>query len=247
MEKHFEKQYHNLEKNHFWFKSRRHFIINWLKNQPKNSKILDIGCSSGLLMEDLSKNNFINSNLYGIDISNEAINHCKNKGFKNTFVMDAQNITLNKKFDFIIASDCLEHLKNDEKALKNWSELLEEHGKLLVFVPAFMFLWSYHDVINMHYRRYTKKELELKASNNGFEIEKSGYWNFTLFFPVTIFRIIKNKMNVLFNKKDQQTDLNSVGSFNNVLFQIIKTENKLLKHITFPLGISTFCILKKSN
>jgi predicted SAM-dependent methyltransferase len=73
--------------------------------------------------------------------------------------MDAQNITLDEKFDVIIASDCLEHLKEDEKALKNWYELLNKNGVAFIFVPAFMSLWSYHDEYNMHYRRYTNSEL----------------------------------------------------------------------------------------
>lgn len=246
MEKDFEKQYHAFETDHFWFKSRRHFIINWLKQKPKNSEILDIGCSSGLLLEDLAKSDFTLSNLHGIDISSQAIENCKNKGLENTHVMDAQNIKLNKKFDFIVASDCLEHLKYDEDALKNWSTLLKENGRLLIFVPAYMFLWSYHDVINMHYRRYTKKELLHKALNNGFELEASGYWNFTLFFPVFIFRLISKTIGSLFNKKENQNDLKSISRLNNILFYIIKTENKYLKHFAFPFGVSTFCILKKN-
>ena len=108
MKRSFEKQYHESEKKHFWFKSRRNYIIELLKNSPKNSKILDIGCSSGILLSELVEIGFDITNLYGIDISNYAIDNCKKNGLYNVFVMNAQNISIDNTFDFIIASDCLE-------------------------------------------------------------------------------------------------------------------------------------------
>ena len=114
MEKEFEEKYHQIEKNHFWFKARRKYIIQLLKSQPKHINILDIGCSSGLLLKELINIGFEPDNLFGIDISSIAIKNCKKNGLGNTSVMDAQCIELNKTFDVIIASDCLEHIENDE-------------------------------------------------------------------------------------------------------------------------------------
>jgi 2-polyprenyl-3-methyl-5-hydroxy-6-metoxy-1,4-benzoquinol methylase len=242
LEKEFEKQYHQFEEKHFWFKSRRRLIINMLSKADKRSSILDIGCSSGLLLTDLNNSNFNSSNLYGIDISKDAINESQNRGHKNTFVMDAQNIILDKKFDYIIASDCLEHLRDDSKALKNWRNLLKDEGTLIVFVPAFMFLWSYHDEINMHYRRYTEKMLTNKVKKTGFNVIKSGYWNFTLFLPVVLYRYISKAF-----AKRTKTDINTIGSFNGILFKILDTENKLINFLKFPYGVSTFCVLKKTS
>lgn len=163
MEENFEKKYHDVETNHWWFKSRRKYLIDLLKNSPKDSKILDVGCSSGVFLKDLEKIGFNPDHLFGIDISEKAILNSKKNGLKNTFVMDAQNITLTEKFDIIVASDCLEHLENDSKALNNWNNLLNKNGQLYVFVPAFMRLWSYHDEVNMHFRRYKKNELKSKT------------------------------------------------------------------------------------
>ncbi|AEH01630.1 bifunctional 2-polyprenyl-6-hydroxyphenol methylase/3-demethylubiquinol 3-O-methyltransferase UbiG [Lacinutrix sp. 5H-3-7-4] len=247
MEKDFEKKYHKYETNHFWFKARRHYIASYLKNKSKDLHILDIGCSSGILLENLYRKGFKKNNLYGVDISAEAIKNCKTNGLKNAFIMDAEKISLDKKFDIIIASDSLEHLKNDEQALKNWLGLLKDDGELLIFVPAFNFLWSNHDDVNMHYRRYTRKQLILKVKNNGFQIKTSGYWNILLFIPVLIYRLISNLLNIVFNKKEKQSDINKITFFNGLLFNILKTENKLLKYITFPFGVSTYCIVKKGN
>jgi SAM-dependent methyltransferase len=245
MEINFEKKYHDLETNHWWFKSRRKYLIDLLKNTPKNSKILDIGCSSGILLKDLEDNGFAPENLFGIDISEKAIANCKRNQLANTFVMDAQNITLNETFDVIIASDCLEHLQEDEKALKNWKSLLKLNGTMYVFVPAFSFLWSYHDTINHHFRRYTKRELKTKLQQQDFIITRASYWNFMLFFSILIIRKVTNlfKQNKP-NKGDLKIERTIVNS---LLLNLLLIENKLLKHLNFPFGISVFCIVTKKK
>lgn len=245
MEKDFEKVYHDVETNHWWFKSRRNYLTDILEKAPKNFKVLDIGCSSGIFLKDLEKSGFDVNNLYGVDISDEAIANCKANGIPNAFVMDGQNITLNIQFDIIIASDCLEHLKDDTAAIKNWKSLLKDNGKMYVFVPAFMSLWSYHDTVNMHYRRYTKKQLVSLFKTQNLEIKQSGYWNFSLFIPVYIFR----KLSGFFNKnKSAKSDI-SIGNLfvNKLMLQLLLLENKLSKFVKYPFGISTFCIAEKKN
>jgi len=243
MKKDFEKKYHDVETEHWWFKSRRKYILDLLKDIPKDSKVLDIGCSSGVFLKELEAFGFETKNLYGIDISDKAIRNCKDNGIDNAFVMDAQNITLNEKFDIIIASDCLEHLENDKKAVKNWNDLLKIGGKMFVFVPAFQSLWSYHDVVNMHFRRYTKTELKSRLQAENLEIIKSSYWNFFLFLPVYLFRLISSSVQ---KNKTGESDISIGNSFvNKALLILIIFENKLLKFFNFPFGVSTFCIAKK--
>lgn len=244
MKSQYEETYHQLETKHYWFRARRTYILQELDKLDRNLKILDIGCSSGILLGELAMAGFKSENLYGIDISEKAISNCKNNGFKNTFTMDAQNINLDHKFDIIIASDCLEHLENDEKALNNWNHLLKQGGIAYIFVPAFMALWSEHDEVNMHYRRYTGKELREKLINNGFRIKKSGYWNFFLFLPILIMRILSR---VKTKRSDNTGNLNKITLMNGLLFKLINLENKLLKHINFPVGVSTYCIAQKDN
>jgi SAM-dependent methyltransferase len=244
MNEDFEKLYHQLEKKHFWFKARRGYILQELNKVDRDAKILDIGCSSGILLEELAQMGFQLNNLYGIDISEKAINNCKSAGLENTFVMDAQKVSLNQKFDIIIASDCLEHLANDEEALANWSNLLNTNGIAYIFVPAFMTLWSEHDEANMHFRRYTQRELIDKLKKNGFEIKKSSYWNFSLFMPILLIRFLSR----LKPSKGKNTgNLDSLPLFNSLLFSLLNFENKLLKHLNFHVGVSAFCVATKAS
>lgn len=242
MKSDFEELYHQLEKKHFWFRARRKYILNQLDKVDRNSKILDIGCSSGILLAELSQIGFKLDNLFGIDISENAISNCQKTGLTNTFVMNAQNITLDQKFDIIIASDCLEHLEDDEKALKNWNNLLKPKGLAYIFVPAFMSLWSKHDEVNMHFRRYKRNELRNKLKNNYFDIIKSSFWNFSLFTPITIARFLSR---FKLSKKNNTGDLDKLPIFNNLLFTLLNFENMLLKHINFPIGVSSYCIAIK--
>lgn len=245
MKEDYEKKYHDVETNHWWFKSRRKYLLDLLKDAPRKSKVLDIGCSSGILLKDLENSGFENKNLFGIDISENAIKNCKANGIPNSFVMDAQNISLPETFNIIIASDCLEHLQDDKKALTNWKSLLNVGGTMYVFVPAFMSLWSYHDEVNMHFHRYTEKELKAKLLAQGLSIQKSSYWNFFLFLPVYSFR----KLSTLFNKdKKGESDISIKNNFtNSALLTLLTLENKLLSVFNFPFGVSTFCIAKKTQ
>ncbi|MFP4845458.1 class I SAM-dependent methyltransferase [Winogradskyella sp. PE311] len=244
MDKTYELKYHEIEDSHFWFKSRRNYILQLLKDENRNSRILDIGCSSGLLLKDLENIGFKKENLFGIDISKKAIDNCKSNGLNNCFVMSGENITIQQNFDIIIASDCLEHIERDTDAVKNWKQSLKIGGKMFVFVPAFKSLWSNHDVVNMHFRRYKKKQLTNILIDNQLEIKKSGYWNFTLFLPLYVIRGLSNLFPTK-KSKNNNGDLYNIGLLNKPLLFLLNSENKILNYLNFPFGISTYAIAKK--
>jgi SAM-dependent methyltransferase len=242
MEKQFEALYHELERHHWWFNCRRKQVLE-MARPVKGEKILDVGCASGLLLEDLVAAGMEKSNLYGIDVSEEAIEKCHAKGFQHTYVMDGAAISLEKEsFDLLIASDCLEHIEQDEKALQNWYSLLKPGGRILVFVPAFMSLWSAHDVVNYHFRRYTREELVQKATKTGFQIQRKGYWNFFLFLPIYLVRSLKNLTgNKDVDPETVSSDLQPTPApVNQILKWVLRTEAFLLRFLDFPVGVSTF-------
>lgn len=234
----FEASYHNNETQHFWFKARRDFIKKLLSKASKNSSILDIGCASGVLIEELISEGFNSKQIHGIDISKNAIKRSKDRGLKQTQVMDAQHIETTHTFDILIASDCLEHLKEDTKALNHWYKLLKPNGRLIVFVPAYSFLWSKHDEVNEHYRRYTRSELKQKLIASNFTIEKASYWNTLLFFPIAIVRILSR---IFYSKHNVDSANLAIPLGNNIFYQLLKLENKLLLNYNSPFGVSVFC------
>ena len=231
MEKPYEVKYHKLEKNYWWFKSRRDILLELIINSGKNSKILDIGCSRGELIKELNNVGF--KNTYGIDKSEKAIKLCKKQNLKKVFIRGGTKTKFkNKEFDIIIASDILEHIKNDNLALTEWNRILKPNGKIIIFVPAFKFLFGKHDRLNQHYKRYGKKELVEQLQDSNFNIERISYWNCISFIP-----------KIISKNKDQLYEINE--KINKTLIYSLKFENLLLKKINLPIGTSLFTIAKK--
>lgn len=246
MSKSFEVKYFELEENSWWCQSRRDIITKLIKTLDinKGSKILEIGCSSGTLTKSLEQMGF--ANVYGIDNSRIAISLCKKRGLKNVFVMDGAKTRFKKEeFDVIIASDILEHIKNSGSALNGWRKIMKPGGILIIFVPAFNFLWSEHDTSNVHYRRYTKNGLVNDLKMADFKIDRISYWNFILFFPASIVRIFQH----MFMKRKIQTlqqlyEINPI--LNKIIISMLKFENWFHKRLNFPVGVSIFAIARKS-
>ncbi|MDQ6863530.1 MAG: class I SAM-dependent methyltransferase [Thermoproteota archaeon] len=82
-----------------------------------------------------------------------------------------------RKFDSIIAINVLEHVENDEFALQQLYDMLRKGGRLFLLVPCHKFLYNVIDQEVGHFRRYVKSELEHKAKNNQFTIERMFYFN----------------------------------------------------------------------
>jgi len=102
----------------------------------KDKKILDIGCATGNSVEILKKNNRI----YGVDISNHAIDECKRRfpKIKDHFQCIDINLSIPKfktKFDLILLLDVIEHLENFEFLRKIITSYLTKDGVLIITTP----------------------------------------------------------------------------------------------------------------
>ena len=167
------------------------------------------------------------------------------KGLENIEIMDASDMHFNNNtFDLIISSDNLEHLKNDQEVLRDWNRVLKPNGILIVFVPAYKFLWSVHDTANYHFRRYSKWELCNKLLRANYSIVRCSYWNFILFVPIG--------MSILFSKLFARKAVYSNKIFsipvwmNNLLIKVMRFENRFTETNDIPIGISIFFIARKN-
>ncbi len=245
MDKLWEQNYCQLEENYWWCVARREIILSLILKfkLSKEAHILDIGCSGGCLIQELIKKGF--KNVYGVDISEQSIAQCKKKGLKNIENMDASDMCFNNNtFDLIISSDNLEHLKNDQEVLRDWNRVLKPNGILIVFVPAYKFLWSVHDTANYHFRRYSKWELCNKLLRANYSIVRCSYWDFILFTPIGM-TILLSKLFV--RKSVYSNKIYSVPVWlNNLLIKVMRFENKIIEINNIPFGISIFFIARKN-
>ncbi|MFC2135036.1 methyltransferase domain-containing protein [Bacteroidota bacterium] len=144
------------------------------------------------------------------------------------------------KFDTIIFTHVLEHLKDDRKALIKSYDILEKGGKVLIEVPALPLLFSVHDEVLGHYRRYTKKMLRNIIDIEMFNIEKLFYNDLIgVLGSFYFFKIRQIKINT-----DSGLSLvENQGMFYDKY--IVPIEGKLEKFIKPPLGLSLTAVLTK--
>ncbi len=240
MEKYLYTEFYNNEEIHWWHRSAREIQLYFVKKylRTKKPSILDIGCGTGSTLRQLSKL----GKVIGIDFSQEAINYCNKRGLKNVTLGDATRLRFrSKSFDCVTVFDVIEHIDEDLKAFKEIKRVLKSGGIAIFTMPAFMFLWDNHDVVNQHYRRYSMQELKNKLQFTSFEIVYTSYMNFFL-FPVVVFVKFFNK---LIGRKGQFNVQIVKEPFNSILYRIFSLEKHFLPHVKFPFGVSIICVVKR--
>lgn len=234
----YERAYHEFEITNWWVKARRQISLLYL--EKFNAKcILDVGCAAGTMMLTLEEQGF--PEVYGIDISDKAVEECLEKKL-HTFKESAEETHFKENFfDALVASDVLEHTSSDSKTLKEWHRILKPGGHVLLFVPAFMHLWSSSDEINHHRKRYRLPEIFDIAKENGFTVKKASYWNFSLYLPLLVVSRLRNLFKI---RSENLKAVNPV--LNSFLYALMSAENWLItKGVKLPFGVSCFAILEK--
>jgi SAM-dependent methyltransferase len=239
----FEASYHAAEDANWWFLARRDMVRRLLVDVgvPRDAAIVDIGCAGGASLDDLARHGY--TDVTGADMSAAAVERCRMRG-KKAVVADATSLPFgDQSVDLVIASDILEHVSDDAAALREWRRVLKPGGLALIFVPAHPFLWSAHDDVNHHVRRYRKAGFVERLSEAGFRIERVSFWNVALFFPTWLVRVLMN----IFKRSDRSPSVAMPQPIiNRTLTAWLTMENALLTDIGSPVGVSLFAIVKKT-
>ncbi|OGF90510.1 hypothetical protein A3I27_02490 [Candidatus Giovannonibacteria bacterium RIFCSPLOWO2_02_FULL_43_11b] len=235
---------YNIEKYHWWFRGRRKVISECLKLfcPEKVEKALDIGCGTGFnatLLGNFAKN------VFGLDSSDIAIDLANKLNPNFTLILgEFPRIELREKYDIIAMLDVLEHLEDDSAALKKIEEQLKPGGLALITVPAFSFLWTEHDNLLHHKRRYTKAGLRARILfDTNLIIKKLSYFNLLMFPVIFVFRFLRK----IFNFNEGESDFFILPRIlNNSLEKIFSLEANILRWIDLPFGVSIICVLQKT-
>lgn len=240
----YEKMYQSEESN-WWYTGRRDLIMKAVRkfrdtSEDKSMQILDAGCGTGINLRYLKAY----GKAYGLDISKEALKFSRIRGPSPLICGSLDKLPLkSKQFDLIVALDVIEHIQDDQAAVRELNRILRPGGCLILTVPAFQLLWSNHDLAVHHKRRYTRSELCDILRLGGFEIKRATYWNFFLFLPVVAMRMLKR---ATLCKQENKTDLIELpASLNQIFYGLLKVENIILDWLELPLGVSVMCICRK--
>lgn len=245
MEKEELEQMNEMEEKYWWHEGRRFVLSKMLQKCYSKSSdpllILDFGCGTGGNFKFLSKF----GKVYGVDSSKDAIAYCRSKD-QSVKLISGQDIPFQRdSVDIVTAFDVLEHIDDDCAIIREYHRVLKAKKNVIVTVPAYKFLWSDHDEILGHCRRYTLKELCNKFEKNGFKTVKSSYF-ITSFFPlILVYRAYRIVFSKHLNKKTSYVKLPK--SLNNFFTLIIRVEAFLLNRINFPFGCSVVAIFEKED
>ncbi len=140
--------------------------------------------------------------------------------------------------------DVIEHIEDDVAVLRDVYNTLPSSGWFVASVPAYQFLWSIHDEIHKHYRRYTRKKIVRLIKDAGFEIEFASYFNTLLFLPGLLKRIIDK---IIPSKKGEAEVAVEVfpGPINSFLTSVFRFESKFFPKFKFPFGLSIIVVARK--
>jgi SAM-dependent methyltransferase len=170
------RELYELEERHWWFRSRRRVVAALLARAGATTgspRILDAGCGTGRNLVDYARL----GPAEGVDASPEAVAFCHRRGL--TEVRESPLETLpfpDGRFDLIVATDVIEHLDDDRRALAELRRVAAPGGRLVLTVPAYGWLWSVHDVSMHHRRRYTLGRLRAAVGATGWRTELGTYF-----------------------------------------------------------------------
>lgn len=240
----------NIYHRHPWEVSRKNVLIQFIKQSEINfpiKRIVDIGGGDGYVINSLVEKKLAEE-YYAIDIAyNEVLinqfkeNYANNKVIYLNSLEDYFKNIPSSEGTLFLCMDVLEHLSNENEILEH---LIEVRGSYFFFaVPAFQSVFSYHDELLGHYRRYSLLELQNVLEKYSFKIKQKGYY----FSSLLLFR----KMEQLFNKKRSETitEWNGNKFKELIIISILKLDFKtslLLKKVGVNLpGLSCYCLCKK--
>lgn len=239
-------KYYHFERKHWWFTIRSKIISETIAKwvSPKmQTAILNTGVATGGSSEWLQQ--------FGTVISVEN-DPAACRFIKEELKLDVTEASITRlpftdnSFDMVCAFDVLEHVKEESAAYEEMKRVLKKEGALVVTVPAFRFLWSRHDVVNHHIRRYTRSSLKEKLQEKGFVIVYASYFNSLLFIPIALYRMLYSKF--FGNRKlrsDFEIPLAKNRTLNKFFSMVFSAERHLLKRISFPAGISIILVARK--
>ena len=227
-----------LDDRHWWYRARRRIIADLIRRAarpPADAQVLEIGCGTGHNLAMLAGFGHVEG--LELDAEARAISE-KRLGRK---VMSSPLPELSevpdRHYDLIGAFDVIEHIEDDRAALASIAAKLKPGGRFVMTVPAHQWMWSAHDAVNHHKRRYSKAGLKALISGSPMKLDKVGYFN-SLLFPLAVAQRAASKLR---GREDADVKL-PPAPLNVALEKIFEAERYLVGRLPLPPGLSLFAV-----
>lgn len=237
----YEVEYHH-EMSHWWYVERRRLfrkVIRSYFRETEKIRCADIGSSTGANLTLFSELGALVS--FGLEYQYEAIQLAKRKSSIPLLQGSGEELPFNQgSFDLVTCTDVLEHIRADATAVNEIHRVLRPGGYALITVPAFQSLWGHQDEVSHHLRRYRRREIENIFTYAGFEIIESFYFNWIMFFPVLLVRLLSRLISF---KMQSEGDINS-PLINKILTLVFRFDCTLARRLPIPFGVSVLILVR---
>jgi SAM-dependent methyltransferase len=227
-----------LDQRHWWYVARREVIAALIRRRVKpaaGAQLLEIGCGTGHNLGMLAQFGAVDA--LEVDSTARALAEKRLGRHVHSAPLPELSGIPHRHYDMVAAFDVVEHIPDDKAAVESMARLLKTGGKLVVTVPAHQWMWSAHDVVNHHQRRYSKAGLKRLIEDSPLNLEAVGYFN-SLLFPVAVAERFASKL----RGKDSADLSLPPAPLNQALERIFAAERVLIGRVPLPPGLSLFAV-----
>jgi SAM-dependent methyltransferase len=232
-----------LDQRHWWYRARRKVLASLIARvvrPQRGSRILEVGCGTGhnLAMLDMF------GSVEAIEVDPAARSLAEQRLGRPVGSAPLPELAgvPDGAFDLIGSFDVIEHIEDDRAALTGIARCLKPGGKFVMTVPAHQWMWSAHDVVNHHHRRYSKSSLTTLFERSPLKLERIGYLN-SLLFPVAVAARAAGKL----RGKDDGDDTLPPAPLNAALEAVFAQEARLIGRVPLPPGLSLWAVASSAG
>ena len=237
MDPSYKARYEYLYQTHWWWRARESILLKELgalcAQMSFRPSILDIGCGNGLLFRELAKY----GSPEGIEVDESLVSQEPKLG--PVYTTSFEEWEAPHSYDLILMLDVLEHVEDDLEFLRKAKSVLTGTGRLLITVPAGPELFTSHDLINHHLRRYRRAQLLAVLEKSGFIVERVRY----IFVWIAVVKLIIRWLEC-FSGRAISGDTVPSPLVNRLLMRMTILESLVLAPVRFPWGSSLLCVAR---
>jgi SAM-dependent methyltransferase len=235
-----------IEDRHWWHIARRRIVNDVLERShlPQPSRLLDAGCGGGAMLDVLSDY----GDVAGLDMNPELVELARRRGYDDIREGVVEQLPwADETFDVVTLLDVLEHTADDDVTLKELRRVVRPGGRLLVTVPAHQVLWSNHDVVNDHYRRYSRRTLRAAASGAGWSLDRLTPFNSLLLAPAAAVRLAQKLRGETVAEHTPDAKIGPVWLYPALELPLRVEASWLRRERNLPIGLSLLALLRRQS
>ncbi|HEX8527742.1 class I SAM-dependent methyltransferase [Allosphingosinicella sp.] len=228
-----------IDSKHWWYRARREILARLIEREiapGPGARILEIGCGTGHNLDMLASFGAVDA----VEMDEEARAVATARLGRPAIESSLPSLlgVERQAYDLVALLDVLEHVEEDRAALASIASTLKPGGRILLTVPAFPWMWSAHDEVNHHKRRYTRKTLRAVIGAAGLRIEMLSWFN-SLLFPLAAAARLAGRVT---GKKDGDDKL-PPAPLNKALEFLFGLERYAVGRVPLPPGVSLVAIV----